>query len=103
MTRACIVGWAHTPFGKLKDPDIEALMARVSEQALVHAGLQPAQVEGIYVGVMNNGFSRQGFEASLVALGAPGLAHVPATHVENACATGSAALYSAMDFVECGR
>ena len=33
----------------------------------------------------------------------PALAYVPATRVENACATGSAALYTALDFVESGR
>ncbi|KAB1069882.1 acetyl-CoA acetyltransferase [Methylobacterium planeticum] len=103
MTRACIVGWAHTPFGKLEDPDVESLMARVSGAALAHAGVAPEQVDGIYVGVMNNGFSKQGFEAAQVALRQPALAHVPATRVENACATGSAALYTALDFVESGR
>src|SRR5262249_28616151 len=60
-------------------------------------------VDGIYVGVMNNGFSKQGFDGALVALNQPALGHAPATHVENACATGSAALYTALDFVECGR
>ncbi|GJD49686.1 3-ketoacyl-CoA thiolase [Methylobacterium crusticola] len=103
MTRACIVGWAHTPFGKLEDPDVESLMARVSGEALAHAGVGTDQVDGIYVGVMNNGFSKQGFEAAQVALHQPGLVHVPATHLENACATGSAALYTALDFVESGR
>lgn len=103
MTRACIVGWAHTPFGKLEDPDVESLMARVSGEALAHAGIGPEAVDGIYVGVMNNGFSKQGFEAAQVALNVPELAHVPATHLENACATGSAALYTAMDFIESGR
>jgi acetyl-CoA C-acetyltransferase len=103
MTRGCIVGWAHTPFGKLEDPDVESLMARVSGEALAHAGVGPQDVDGIYVGVMNNGFSKQGFEAAQVALGQPELAHVPATRLENACATGSAALYTALDFVESGR
>jgi acetyl-CoA C-acetyltransferase len=103
MARGYIVGWAHTPFGKLEDPDVESLMARVSSEALAHAGVSTAQVEGIYVGVMNNGFSKQGFEGAQVALGQPELAYVPATHVENACATGSAALYAALDFVESGR
>ncbi|MEH3148238.1 MAG: acetyl-CoA acetyltransferase [Methylobacterium frigidaeris] len=103
MARASIVGWAHTPFGKLEDPDVESLMARVSGEALSHAGLGADQVDGIYVGVMNNGFSKQGFEAAQVALGLPELAHVPAMRLENACATGSAALYAALDFVESGR
>ena len=103
MARASIVGWAHTPFGKLEDPDVESLMARVSGEALAHAGVGPGDVDGIYVGVMNNGFSKQGFEAAQVALDQPALAHVPATRVENACATGSAALYTALDFIESGR
>ena len=100
---ACVVGWAHTPFGKLEDPDTESLMARVSLAALEHAGLGSDTVDGIYVGVMNNGFSKQDFQASLVALADERLAHVPATRVENACATGSAALYAALDFIQAGR
>jgi acetyl-CoA C-acetyltransferase len=103
MTRAAIVGWAHTAFGKLDDPDVESLMARVSSQALQHAGVAATDVDGVYVGVMNNGFSKQGFEGAQVALAIPELAHVPATHLENACATGSAALYAALDFVDSGR
>jgi len=103
MTKACIVGWAHTPFGKLEDPDVDSLIARVSGEALIHAGVGHHQLDGIYVGVMNNGFSKQGFEAAQVALGQQELAYVPATHVENACATGSAALYTALDFIESGR
>jgi len=103
VTRACIVGWAHSPFGKLEDLDTESLMARVSGVALGHAGVTTKDVDGIYVGVMNNGFSKQGFEGAQVALAHPELVHVPATHVENACATGSAALYAALDFIDSGR
>ncbi len=103
MTRSCIIGWAHTPFGKLDDPDVESLMARVSGEALAHAGVEAGDVDGLYVGVMNNGFSKQGFEAAQVALGLPELAHVPANRLENACATGSAALYAALDFIDSGR
>lgn len=103
MSRAAIVGWAHTPFGKLDDPDVESLMARVSGEALIHAGISAQDVDGVYVGVMNNGFSKQGFEAAQVSLGVAELRHTPSTHLENACATGSAALYAALDFVESGR
>jgi len=101
--RGLIVGWAHSQFGKSEDPDTEALMARVSGAALEHAGVDADSVDGVYVGVMNNGFSKQDFQGALVALGEERLAQVPATRLENACATGSAALYAAMDFVECGR
>ncbi|MCB2054289.1 MAG: thiolase domain-containing protein, partial [Geminicoccaceae bacterium] len=103
MTRACIVGWSHTPFGKLEEPDVESLMARVCGDGLVHAGIAPSDVEGVFVGVMNNGFSRQGFEGALPSMILEGLTHVPAVHLENACATGSAALHAALDFVDAGR
>ena len=101
--RAVIAGWSHIPFGKLDDPDTESLMARVSGAALDHAGFAAEEVDGIYVGVMNSGFQKQDFQGALVALAHPALAHVPATRLENACATGSAALYTAMDFIESGR
>lgn len=101
--RAVIVGWAHTPFGKLDDPDVESLIARVSTAALDHAQVAPSDVDAITVGVYNNGLTPQGFEGGLVALGNPGLRFTPAMHVENACATGSAAIYSAADFIESGR
>ncbi len=29
MNNPQIVGWSHTPFGKLPDPDVESLLARV--------------------------------------------------------------------------
>jgi acetyl-CoA C-acetyltransferase len=103
MGKAQIVGWSHSSFGKAEAPDTEALMAGVVGPALVHAGVGAEEVDGIFVGVMNNGFSRQDFQGALVAMGTPDLARTPAVRLENACATGSAALYTAMDFVESGR
>ena len=35
---ACIVGWAHTPFGKLTGETVESLIVRVANEALVDAG-----------------------------------------------------------------
>ena len=101
--RAVIVGWSHTPFGKLDAPDVESLIAGVSRSALDHAGVAPKDVDFVTVGVYNNGLTPQGFEGGLVSLGEPALRFTPAMHVENACATGSAALYSALDYVESGR
>lgn len=103
MTKAVIAGWSHIPFGKLTDPDTETLMARVSGAALKHAGITGKDVDGIYVGVMNNGFQKQDFQGALVALADSDLTYVPATRLENACATGSTAIYAAMDFIESGR
>jgi acetyl-CoA C-acetyltransferase len=100
---AAIVGWPHTAFGKADAPDVESLIAEVAGAALDHAGVAAEDVDAITVGVYNNGFSRQGFEGALVALGQPALGYTPSVHVENACATGSAAIHAALDFVECGR
>lgn len=101
--RAVIVGWAHTPFGKLDALDVETLIASVTSQALEHAQVAASDVDAISVGVYNNGLTAQGFEAGLVSLSNPDLRFTPAVHVENACATGSAAIHSALDFIESGR
>ncbi|GFZ99232.1 thiolase domain-containing protein [Nesterenkonia alkaliphila] len=98
-----ILGWAHTKFGKHPGQDLEGLMAQVSEAAVTHAGLEPQDIDAISVGVFNNGFSRQGFEAALVGAGSPALAQIPATRYENACATGSAALHGAITQIEARR
>ncbi|KQZ13652.1 acetyl-CoA acetyltransferase [Mesorhizobium sp. Root554] len=103
MSRAQIVGWAHSPFGKLDYENTEQLMAAVAMPALEHAGVQAADVDGVFVGVMNNGFQKQDFQGALVAMSNDELKHVPAVRMENACATGSAAIYAAMDFIEAGR
>ncbi|WP_372800728.1 acetyl-CoA acetyltransferase [Paracoccus seriniphilus] len=98
-----IVGWGHTPFGKSEHPDTESLMAAAVSEALEHAGITPEDVDGLFVGVYNNGFSRQDFQGALVAMSDERFAHTPATRYENACATGSAALHGAMDFIAAGR
>lgn len=103
MSRAQIVGWSHSPFGKAAEPDTESLIASILAPALAHAGVGAEDVDGIFVGVFNGGFSRQDFQAALVALADERLRHTPAIRYENACATGSAALYGAMDFIESGR
>ena len=36
---ACIVGWAHTPFGKLDSETVESLIVRVADEALRDAGI----------------------------------------------------------------
>jgi len=101
--RAVIVGWGHTEFGKLDDPDTESLITRAAAAALAHAQVAASDVDVVTVGVVNYGLTPQGFEAGLVSLGNPDLRFTPAVHVENACATGSAAIHAAADFIESGR
>ena len=93
---ACIVGWAHTPFGKLADETVESLIVRVANAALIDAGVAPREVDEIVLGHFNAGFSAQDFSASLVLQASPDLRFKPATRVENACATGSAAVHQGL-------
>jgi acetyl-CoA C-acetyltransferase len=103
MTEACIVGWAHSPFGKLDDADLEQLIARVARPAIEDAGIDAGDIDGVFVGNFNSGFSKQSFPSSLPMQSVPELRMKPAVHCENACASGSAALYVARDFIEAGR
>jgi acetyl-CoA C-acetyltransferase len=98
-----LTGWAHTRFGRADEPDVETLLAAVSSAALTHAEVDPADVDAVMVGVFNAGLSAQGFEAGLVGVGLPALATTPATRLENACATGSAAVFAGLDLIASGR
>ena len=92
----CIVGWAHTPFGRLDTETVESLIVRVATDALADAGIAPSDVDEIVLGHFNAGFSAQDFTASLVLQASPDLRFKRATRVENACATGSAAVHQGL-------
>ena len=93
---AAIVGWAHLPFGKHTDETIESMVVKVTNQALEHAGIGPDEVDEIVFGHYNAGFSDQDFTASLVLQADDRLRFKPTTRVENACATGSAAVHQGL-------
>src|ERR1043166_2356842 len=93
---ACIVGWAHTRFGKLEGETVESLIVRVATDALADAGVAPRDVDEIVLGHFNAGFSAQDFAAALVLQASPDLRFKRATRVENAWATGSAAVHQAL-------
>jgi acetyl-CoA C-acetyltransferase len=100
---ACIVGWAHTPFGRLDGETVESLIVRVAGEALAHAGIGPDAVDEIVLGHFNAGFSPQDFTAALVLQASEAFRFKPATRVENACATGSAAVHQAIKTIEARR
>jgi acetyl-CoA C-acetyltransferase len=102
MTTPAITGWSHLKFGKRED-GLQEMMAEAARGALADAGLNPVDIDAIHVGVYNNGFSSQGFEAALLGVEIPELAHTPAHRHENACATGSTAVFAAYDQVASGR
>lgn len=96
---ACIVGWDHLKFGKHEGEDIEDMIVQVAAGALEDSGVEPKDVDAIYLGTFGGGFVSQEFPASLVLQVSDDLRFKPATHVENACATGSAALYQGLNHI----
>jgi acetyl-CoA C-acetyltransferase len=103
MSTTCIIGWGHTPFGKHAETDVEGLIVAAGREALDHAGLAADAIDMVIVGHFNAGFSPQSFPSSL-ALGIdPALRFKPALRVENACATGSAAVETGMIAIESKR
>ena len=99
---AAIVGWAHTPFGKLNGESVESLIVRVTADALADAGIAASDVDEIVLGHFNAGFSPQDFTASLVLQTSPDLRFKRAVRVENACATGSAAVHQGLKSIAAG-
>jgi acetyl-CoA C-acetyltransferase len=68
-----------------------------------HAGIGPEEVDEILLGHFNAGFSPQDFTASIVLQADDRFRFKPATRVENACATGSAAVHQALKTIEARR
>ena len=90
-TDVLITGWGHTRFGRLDDHSLESLVVMAAREALASAGVEPCQVDEIVLGQFNSGLWPLGFASSLALQVSDELANVPATRVENACASGSAA------------
>jgi acetyl-CoA C-acetyltransferase len=97
---AAIVGWAHTPFGRLDGETVESLIVKAATGALADAGVAPGDVDEIVLGHFNAGFSAQDFTASLVLQASPDLRFKRALRVENACSTGSAAVHQGLKSIE---
>jgi acetyl-CoA C-acetyltransferase len=95
----CIVGWAHTSFGRLDGETVESLIVQAAGGALADAGIEARDVDEIVLGHFNAGFSAQDFTASLVLQAAPELRFKRALRVENACATGSAAVHQGLNSI----
>lgn len=97
-----IAGWGHTRFGKLAEMDVQDLIVAAGREALEDAGIAAADVDGIWVGHFNAGMVPDGFPSSLALEIDPALRFTPAARAENACASGSAAVYAARQAILAG-
>ncbi|ASN52897.1 hypothetical protein CGQ25_13015 [Sinomonas sp. R1AF57] len=90
-TDVLIAGWGHTRFGKLEGETLESLLVAAAGEAIANSGLEPGQIDEVYVGTYNAGMVPLAFASSLALQVSDELANVPATRVENAFASGSGA------------
>ena len=97
---ACLIGWYHSKFGKLHDKSLEQLIITAARRALEDAGIEAADVDDMFIGHFNSGFSEQDFAASLILSADSDLRFKRSTRVENACATGSAAVHAAVNSIK---
>src|SRR5689334_17708008 len=102
MSGPCIIGWGHTPFGKLADTSLEDLIVEAARGAIEDAQIAPSEIDEIVLGNFNGGLDEQDFPSSLVLQADPDLRFKPATRVENACASGSAAVYQGLKTIRAG-
>ena len=98
-----IIGWGHNKFGRNVTESTEDMIAEVVSEAISHAQVDPKDIDNIVVGTFNNGFQKQDFHGALPAINCEVLKHVPSLRVENACATGSAAIHTALNSIEAKR
>lgn len=104
MRMACaIVGVGMTPFGRHLDLTVRQMAVSAVEQALQDAGLAAQDVEHVFFANAAAGLiTGQEMIRGQAALRHTGLAGLPMTNVENACASGSTALLHAWNAVSCG-
>lgn len=100
---AIIVGWGHSKFGRFDNPGLEDMIQSVAREAMASAGVTGKDVDAVWLGHFNSGLLPDSFCSSMILGADPDLRYKPATRCENACASGSAAVYAAIDAVRSGR
>lgn len=97
-----VVGTYHSKVGRLEE-DLYQLLVQAGQGALKDAGVPAKEIDGIWVGNFSGGgFNSQEHLAPCAVDIDPDLRFKPATRVENACASGSAAIAAAKNAIEAG-
>ena len=94
MRDVAVIGVGMTKFGELWDKSFRQLIAEAGAKAIIDSGIEGKEIDAMYVGSMSSGrFVGQEHVGALVA-DASGFstAHIPATRIESACASGGLAV-----------
>ncbi len=97
MDDVYVLGAGMTPFGKHPDRTAADLGAAAVLEALDDAGVALADIEAAWVGSVF-----QGMAMGQRALGDGGISGIPITNVENACSSGSTAIWDAAMSIRAG-
>ena len=102
MRPVAVVGLGKTPFGAFPDRDLRSLAVEAGRKCLKNSQVSPEQVEAFYLGnFAGPSFVGQNHLAPYVA-SAMGLAGIPATRFEAACASSGSAFFHAWSAVAAG-
>jgi len=93
-----VAGVGTSQFGRAPDQRIEQLAWDAATEALTDAGLDPSDIDAVFLGTV---FAPSG-AASRITRGL-GLANVPTYRLEAACASGSVAFHEGVHAVRSGR
>ncbi len=97
MDEVFVIGAGMTPFGTHPDTTAAELGASAMLEALDDAGVALKDIEAAWVGSVF-----QGMAMGQRALGEGGLSGIPITNVENACSSGSTAIWDAALAIRAG-
>ena len=98
-----IIGMSHTKFGRLEDKTVYDLLLEAGKEALENSGVDAKKIDSIFVGnYSGGGFNSQEHLAPYAINIHPDLRFASATRVENACASGMAAIHQAINAIESG-
>ena len=96
-----IIGVGMTPFGRMLDVDLKTMTRQATEAALTTPGSKSLDLNGAYFANVSQGhMERQHMISGEIALRSMGIEGIPVINVENACASGSSAFNSAVNFSE---
>lgn len=103
MSEIFVVGVGMTPFGRLTDLTIKAMVRQAVEAALKDAGIQKESIDAAFYGNASQGhMDGQHMIRGQIALRDMGIGSIPVVNVENACASGSSAFTLAVNHVHAG-
>ena len=98
-----ILGIGMTPLGKMPGRSIKSLTAEAVSAAMEDAGCSLTDIEAAYFSNTTQSIIEgQHLIRGQIALRAMGFAGIPIVNVENACASGSTALYQAVNHLRAG-